>query len=94
MKIFEEKKAAGEKLSGKAIIDLITVNGVRVVTEDGSWGLIRGLVQQAGARRRRRKPGFRGAPCGTCSLRWIRSCARSQRWVPITKRCRVVAGLS
>ena len=41
VKIFEAKKAAGEKLSGKAITDLITVNGVRVVTEDGSWGLIR-----------------------------------------------------
>ena len=41
IKIFEEKKAAGEKLSGKSIVDLITVNGVRVVTEDGSWGLIR-----------------------------------------------------
>ncbi len=39
--IFEAKKAAGEKLHGKAIRDLITVNGVRVVTEDGSWGLIR-----------------------------------------------------
>jgi phosphomannomutase / phosphoglucomutase len=41
VKIFEAKKASGEKLHGKAIIDLITVNGVRVVTEDGSWGLIR-----------------------------------------------------
>ena len=39
--IFEAKKAAGETLSGQSITDLITVNGVRVVTEDGSWGLIR-----------------------------------------------------
>ena len=39
--IFEAKAAAGERLSGKAIVDLVTVNGVRVVTEDGSWGLIR-----------------------------------------------------
>ena len=41
VKRFEEKKAKGEKLDGHAIIDLITVNGVRVVTDDGTWGLVR-----------------------------------------------------
>jgi phosphomannomutase/phosphoglucomutase len=38
---FEKMKSAGEKIDGHAIVDLITVNGVRVVTDDGTWGLVR-----------------------------------------------------
>ena len=38
---FEAMKANGEKINGQNIIDLITVNGVRVVAEDGTWGLLR-----------------------------------------------------
>lgn len=38
---FERMKAAGERFAGQAIVDLVTVNGVRVVAEDGTWGLIR-----------------------------------------------------
>jgi phosphomannomutase/phosphoglucomutase len=38
---FEAMKAAGERFAGQAIADLVTVNGVRVVAEDGTWGLIR-----------------------------------------------------
>jgi len=41
VKRFEEKKSKGEPVGGQAITDLITVNGVRVVTEDGTWGLVR-----------------------------------------------------
>ncbi len=41
VKLFEEKKAKGELVAGQKIIDLITVNGVRVVVEDGTWGLVR-----------------------------------------------------
>ncbi|MBB5754011.1 phosphomannomutase/phosphoglucomutase [Prosthecomicrobium pneumaticum] len=41
VKRFEEKRAKGEPVAGQAIIDLVTVNGVRVVTEDGTWGLVR-----------------------------------------------------
>jgi phosphomannomutase / phosphoglucomutase len=33
--------AAGEKLGGHAIVDQIAVNGIRVVTDDGSWALVR-----------------------------------------------------
>jgi phosphomannomutase/phosphoglucomutase len=33
--------AAGEKLAEQKISDLITVNGVRVVLADGTWGLVR-----------------------------------------------------
>mgnify|MGYP000229967036 CR=1 FL=1 len=38
---FEKAKAAGERVDGHAIVDLVTVNGVRVVTDDGTWGLVR-----------------------------------------------------
>ena len=31
----------GEKFAGQPIRDLVTVNGVRVVAEDGTWGLVR-----------------------------------------------------
>jgi phosphomannomutase / phosphoglucomutase len=31
----------GELLSGQRIEDVVTVNGVRVTTEDGTWGLVR-----------------------------------------------------
>jgi phosphomannomutase/phosphoglucomutase len=32
---------AGEPLTGQNIRDVVTVNGVRVTTEDGTWGLVR-----------------------------------------------------
>jgi phosphomannomutase/phosphoglucomutase len=34
-------RAKGVVFAGQRIIDLITVNGVRVVAEDGTWGLVR-----------------------------------------------------
>jgi len=41
VKHFEAAKAKGEKVAGQPIRDLVTVNGVRVTVEDGTWGLIR-----------------------------------------------------
>ena len=38
---FQKTHAAGEKLLGLSIRDLVTVNGVRVTLEDGTWGLVR-----------------------------------------------------
>ncbi|MEJ0097023.1 MAG: phosphomannomutase/phosphoglucomutase [Bauldia sp.] len=38
---FKKMQAAKENIAGHAIVDLVTVNGVRVVTDDGSWGLVR-----------------------------------------------------
>ena len=38
---FEAMRAAGEKVAGQPIRDLVTVNGVRVTVADGSWGLVR-----------------------------------------------------
>jgi phosphomannomutase/phosphoglucomutase len=40
-KRIQAMQAAGDKIAGQKIIDVITVNGVRVVNEDGTWGLIR-----------------------------------------------------
>ncbi|MEZ5810821.1 MAG: phosphomannomutase/phosphoglucomutase [Rhizobiaceae bacterium] len=38
---FADMKAAGKAVAGQTIADLVTVNGVRVVAEDGTWGLVR-----------------------------------------------------
>jgi phosphomannomutase / phosphoglucomutase len=41
VKHFEAMKANGEQFAGQPIRDLVTVNGVRVTVEDGTWGLVR-----------------------------------------------------
>jgi phosphomannomutase/phosphoglucomutase len=41
VKHFEDAQKKGEKVAGQSIRDLVTVNGVRVTVEDGSWGLVR-----------------------------------------------------
>ena len=41
VKHFEAAKAKGDKVAGQAIRELVTVNGVRVTVEDGTWGLVR-----------------------------------------------------
>src|SRR5690606_6784397 len=38
---YQAKAEAGEKIAGQKIRELITVNGVRIVLEDGTWGLVR-----------------------------------------------------
>lgn len=38
---FQAMQADGELIDGQAIRELITVNGVRVVSADGTWGLVR-----------------------------------------------------
>lgn len=38
---FQAMEKNGEQVGGQNIRDLITVNGVRVVAEDGTWGLVR-----------------------------------------------------
>ena len=40
-KEYEQLAAKGEKLLGQKIARLVTVNGVRVTLEDGTWGLVR-----------------------------------------------------
>jgi phosphomannomutase/phosphoglucomutase len=41
VKRVEEMASKGEKIAGQAITSVVTVNGVRVTTEDGTWGLVR-----------------------------------------------------
>jgi phosphomannomutase/phosphoglucomutase len=41
VKHFEAMREKREKIAGQAIRDLVTVNGVRVTVEDGTWGLVR-----------------------------------------------------
>jgi len=38
---FQDAFAQGKKFAGQPIRDLVTVNGVRVTVEDGTWGLVR-----------------------------------------------------
>ncbi|WP_425087730.1 phosphomannomutase/phosphoglucomutase [Stappia sp.] len=38
---FKAMKEKGETIAGHEIVDLVTVNGVRVVADDGTWGLVR-----------------------------------------------------
>ncbi len=38
---FEAAKSSGAQVAGQGIRDLVTVNGVRVTVEDGTWGLVR-----------------------------------------------------
>jgi len=38
---FQRVRQAGDRVAGHPIVDLVTVNGVRVVTDDGTWGLVR-----------------------------------------------------
>jgi phosphomannomutase/phosphoglucomutase len=41
IKIYEGMHARGETILGQKIVRLVTVNGVRVTLEDGTWGLVR-----------------------------------------------------
>jgi len=38
---FKAMQARGEPLTGQKIRDIVTVNGIRVTVEDGTWGLVR-----------------------------------------------------
>lgn len=40
-RLFKAKKERGEAFCGQQIQDLISVNGIRVQVEDGTWGLVR-----------------------------------------------------
>ena len=39
--IYKQKSEQSQTIAGQNIKDLITVNGVRIVLEDGTWGLVR-----------------------------------------------------
>jgi phosphomannomutase/phosphoglucomutase len=37
----EHARANRDNVAGRPIVDLVTINGVRVMTDDGTWGLVR-----------------------------------------------------
>jgi phosphomannomutase/phosphoglucomutase len=41
VKHFQDAQAACQTVAGQPIRDLVTVNGVRITVEDGTWGLVR-----------------------------------------------------
>jgi phosphomannomutase / phosphoglucomutase len=41
VRYFEERADRDEKVAGQPIRDLVTVNGIRITLEDGTWGLVR-----------------------------------------------------
>jgi phosphomannomutase/phosphoglucomutase len=41
IKHFTDISDEGKQLAGQSIKELITVNGIRIVLDDGTWGLVR-----------------------------------------------------
>jgi phosphomannomutase/phosphoglucomutase len=41
VKEYSDAQKNGEKILGQKIANVVTVNGVRVTLEDGTWGLVR-----------------------------------------------------
>ena len=82
---FRAMKADGESFAGQKIADLVTVNGVRVVAEDGTWGLVRAssnkpemvVVVESPVSPERRRRNVRGASTRCCDA--IRKSAPTTR---------------
>ena len=85
VKHFEAMQKKGEKVAGQPIRDLVTVNGVRVTVEDGSWGLVRASSNKPELVVVVESPVSERA-CATCSRRWIRCCARIPKSANIIRR--------
>lgn len=48
VKLFTDMQTKGETLVGQKIRDVVTVNGIRVTVEDGTWGLVRASSNKPG----------------------------------------------
>jgi len=48
VKVFSDMHSKGEKLVGQSIRSVVTVNGIRVTVEDGTWGLVRASSNKPG----------------------------------------------
>ncbi len=48
VKIYQDLTNRGETLIGQEIKDVVTVNGIRIVVEDGTWGLVRASSNKPG----------------------------------------------
>lgn len=58
---FQDAQKKGDKVAGQKIRDLVTVNGVRVTVEDGSWGACTCIIEQARTGGRGREPAIGSA---------------------------------
>jgi phosphomannomutase/phosphoglucomutase len=47
-RLYEDRFKKGEGIAGQKIVDLVTINGVRVTLEDGTWGLVRASSNKPG----------------------------------------------
>ena len=47
-KAYQDLQTSGGEINGQKIADLVTVNGVRIVLEDGTWGLVRASSNKPG----------------------------------------------
>jgi len=45
---FQKRADDAEKVAGQSIRDLVTVNGIRITVEDGTWGLVRASSNKPG----------------------------------------------
>ncbi len=82
---FQDMHAKGEMIDGKRIVELVTVNGVRVMTEDGTWGPCApprtSRSSSSWSRARSRKPA-----CAKCSRARTRCSGPIRRWASTTRR--------
>ena len=79
VKHFEKVAANGGELAGQKIRELITVNGIRIVLDDGTWGLVRASSDRARAGRGGRERDFGSQYAG--DLRRDRRRARTETYV-------------
>ncbi len=82
---FRSMQARGEPVAGQAITSLVTVNGVRITTEDGTWGLVRAssnkpelvvVVESPSPRR----------GCTRCSKPSTACCGSTRKWALTIRR--------
>jgi phosphomannomutase/phosphoglucomutase len=87
VKHFEKVAANGGELAGQKIRELITVNGIRIVLEDGTWGLVRASSNKPELVVVVESPTPRQT-CGRSSPRSTSNSPSSRRWANIIRRFR------
>ena len=85
VKHFEAAQAKGDKVAGQTIRDLVTVNGVRVTVEDGTWGLVRASSNKPELVVVVESPASERA-CATCSRRSTACCAPTRKSASTIRR--------
>ena len=84
---FKAMHEAGEEVAGQPIRELVTVNGVRVVAEDGTWGLVRASSNKPELVVVVEKPRFGRAHARHVQGRRCDPARKTRRSAPITSPC-------